>query len=98
MRGFKVVAGKTFTIMKLDQHIREIVKRHPDYGQIRGEDAVVVAELFASHPDATEKCAGRRISHFEVRPHKFNTRALFAVFVDGSAIDFSWKKAIGLKA
>lgn len=63
-------------------------------GRVKEENEHFVLALLLKHPDYQAKVGGREVSHFEVRGHKFQTRAFYIVFVDRSAIDFSFMKSI----
>lgn len=53
-----------------------------------------LAALFGLHPDFLAKVAGRTLDHFEVHPFEHGSRCFFAVFTDGSWIDFSVDKCL----
>lgn len=62
--------------------------------KIRGADSKFVLALFKANPEYRAKLGRRRLSHFEVRVFTYQTRGFFAIFSDGTFVDFSFKKSI----
>ena len=69
--------------------IRDVLHNAP-YGRIEGPDAVLIADLFALHPEAEEK-AGCGIAWFEIGTDAFAGRGFWVRRLDGSLMDFSYR-------
>jgi hypothetical protein len=48
----------------------------------------------SGHPDYREKLQGHSICDFDIRVHKFQTRAFHVIRTDGVAVEFSYRKCI----
>src|SRR4051794_677635 len=79
---------------ELIRRTRKVRDRYIGKPRVDAVDEPFVAALFAANPGYREKVAGRRVSHFEVRTYIKGTDSFFAVFTDGSFIDFSFYKSI----
>src|SRR4051812_36560744 len=80
--------------IELLNRVQWLRDRYAPGERLSGAHQEFVAALFAANPGYPEKSRGRCVSHFEVRAYKFQTRAFFVFFTDGSIIDFSFKKSI----
>lgn len=74
-----------------------ILNAGPINSVVCGADSEFVEELWLNRPDKHAEHPGKRIVRFErrYREGKENwTRCFWAVFEDGTATDFSYKKAV----
>ena len=88
--------GKTFaTRASLIEHAQRVRDKDADGQRIRGADERHVLALLKANPDCSTKVGNRRIHTSKSEPtSKYQTRAFFVVFTDGSFVDFSFMKAI----
>jgi hypothetical protein len=74
--------------------IQSVLWRYDLKQSIDVADTEFISAVFGSHPKYDQKCAGRTIDRFEVHPQKYQSRCFYAVFEDGSMIQFSYKPCI----
>lgn len=82
----------------LIRRTRAVRDQYEPGDRVNSEHELFVMALLLKHPDYQAKSSGREISHFEVRRYKYQTRAFFVVFADGSTVDFSFMKSIKIIA
>jgi hypothetical protein len=75
------------------EHVRGILASAPLDQPLTGDAATVVHWLLHRHPNLREKI-GSGLGHFEVRLNVTNDRAFYLRRVDGSVVDFSYRKCI----
>jgi len=69
---------------------RDILYKYDLGDKVSDDDAMILSELVAMHPEAAEKI-GCGILNFSVRTADFNTRCFWVNRTDGSTEKFSFK-------
>jgi hypothetical protein len=81
------------------EYVRKVIERLPFDVPVDGTHPSfpVLLYLFRLRDKNGEKSGGKRVKAFIKRPSRGASYTLYAVFEDGTEVDWSWRKALSLK-
>lgn len=93
VKGYTVNGEFFKTKAAIRERVRSILYAYPLGTRVAAQDSAFLLELLQNHPNAEQKI-GCGVEAFEVRQESSISRGFYAIRLDGSAENFSYKKLL----